>query len=166
LALRFRGVTRLPAYPSFVMHAYENLATGDSGPRKARVEIIPLIDVVFFLLATFVLFTLSLQRITAVDVNFSKTSTERARNESVVTIQATADGRYLWTEGSDLPLSLDAAELAPKLDHYRRSTPLPRVAIRGEGGAKLGAVVRLIDEVRAARIAEYAVETVGGVAPR
>ena len=28
------------------------------GPKKARVEIIPLIDVIFFLLATFVLFTL------------------------------------------------------------------------------------------------------------
>ena len=33
------------------------------GMKRARVEIIPLIDVIFFLLATFVLFTLSLSRI-------------------------------------------------------------------------------------------------------
>ena len=30
--------------------------------RRARIEIIPLIDVIFFLLATFVLFTLSLNK--------------------------------------------------------------------------------------------------------
>ncbi|MFH1500049.1 MAG: biopolymer transporter ExbD, partial [Verrucomicrobiota bacterium] len=30
--------------------------------RRARIEIIPLIDVIFFLLATFVLFTLSLNQ--------------------------------------------------------------------------------------------------------
>ena len=35
----------------------------DEGKKKARIEIIPLIDVIFFLLATFVLFTLSLSRI-------------------------------------------------------------------------------------------------------
>jgi len=32
------------------------------GKKKARIEIIPLIDVIFFLLATFVLFTLSLNK--------------------------------------------------------------------------------------------------------
>ena len=36
-------------------------------PKKAHIEIIPLIDVIFFLLATFVLFTLSLQRMQVVD---------------------------------------------------------------------------------------------------
>ena len=37
--------------------------------KKARIEIIPLIDVIFFLLATFVLFTLSLNRIQSVPLN-------------------------------------------------------------------------------------------------
>ena len=32
------------------------------GKKTARIEIIPLIDVIFFLLATFVLFTLSLNK--------------------------------------------------------------------------------------------------------
>ena len=36
--------------------------TDASGKKKARIEIIPLIDVIFFLLATFVLFTLSLNK--------------------------------------------------------------------------------------------------------
>ena len=33
-----------------------------SARKRARIEIIPLIDVIFFLLATFVLFTLSLNK--------------------------------------------------------------------------------------------------------
>ena len=37
--------------------------------KKARIEVIPLIDVIFFLLATFVLFTLSLNRIQSVPVD-------------------------------------------------------------------------------------------------
>ena len=44
----------------------------DSGKKKARIEIIPLIDVIFFLLATFVLFTLSLDRIQSVPVDLPK----------------------------------------------------------------------------------------------
>ena len=43
--------------------------TGSHGRKKARIEIIPLIDVIFFLLATFVLFTLSLNRIQSVPVD-------------------------------------------------------------------------------------------------
>ena len=35
---------------------------GSGGKKRARIEIIPLIDVIFFLLATFVLFTLSLNK--------------------------------------------------------------------------------------------------------
>jgi len=37
--------------------------------RKASIQIIPLIDVVFFLLATFVLFTLSLNKLTSMPLN-------------------------------------------------------------------------------------------------
>jgi len=40
--------------------------------KKARIEIIPLIDVIFFLLATFVLFTLSLNRIAAITIDLPK----------------------------------------------------------------------------------------------
>ena len=41
----------------------------DEVKKKARIEIIPLIDVIFFLLATFVLFTLSLNKIQSVPIN-------------------------------------------------------------------------------------------------
>ena len=46
----------------------------DEGKKKARIEIIPLIDVIFFLLATFVLFTLSLDKIASIPVQLPKAS--------------------------------------------------------------------------------------------
>ena len=59
-------------------------------PKKARVEIIPLIDVIFFLLATFVLFTLSLNKIASLDVVLpAGTSTLADPDSPVVTVLLT-----------------------------------------------------------------------------
>jgi biopolymer transport protein ExbD len=50
------------------------------GVKKARIEIIPLIDVIFFLLATFVLFTLSLQKIADLPVQLPAAVTTPTSN--------------------------------------------------------------------------------------
>lgn len=49
----------------------------DGDKKKARIEIIPLIDVIFFLLATFVLFTLSLSRIQSLPVQLPVATPDR-----------------------------------------------------------------------------------------
>ena len=49
--------------------------TGPGGVKRARIEIIPLIDVIFFLLATFVLFTLSLNKSNGITVTLPKAET-------------------------------------------------------------------------------------------
>ena len=55
--------------------------TGPGGMKKARIEIIPLIDVIFFLLATFVLFTLSLNKTGGLAVPLPSASTSERANE-------------------------------------------------------------------------------------
>ncbi|MBL9188752.1 MAG: biopolymer transporter ExbD [Opitutaceae bacterium] len=131
--------------------------------RKARVEIIPLIDVVFFLLATFVLFTLSLQRLRLVESPLAQ-STDKPTpppEENFVAIQTSADGTYFWKRGAQTAAEpIIAAELRPRLEDLRRSTALPRVLVRSDRGATLGAAVLLLDEVRRAGITQVAVETV------
>ena len=68
-----------------------------SGRKRARIEIIPLIDVIFFLLATFVLFTLSLNRIVSIDVDLPVASQKPpdSKDESV-TIQVSEVGTIFW----------------------------------------------------------------------
>ncbi|MDO8541864.1 MAG: biopolymer transporter ExbD [Opitutaceae bacterium] len=131
--------------------------------RKARIEIIPLIDVVFFLLATFVLFTLSLEKMGAISVPLPKAGTE-GPEDCTVFIQAADHGMFYWKlgkYGTAEPIS--AAELRPRLEEYRRTTPKPRVLVRGDGKAKFGAAVKVLDEARLARIPEVSMETVPSV---
>ena len=130
------------------------------GPKKARVEIIPLIDVIFFLLATFVLFTLSLQRLKLIDADLPKTHDEKSEDTTAF-IQASADGAYYWKVGAKTTAEpITASELAVKLENYKRSVLVPRVFLRSDRQAKLGAAAFALDEVRRAGIKQVAVETI------
>ena len=130
------------------------------GPKKARVEIIPLIDVIFFLLATFVLFTLSLSKIGAIDVPFPKVGPPVAGEDRTVYIQASEGGTYYWKQGAvGAPEMFTANELAPRLAYYRQHDANPRVFVRGDGKAKFGPTVAIFDEALKAGITEVSIET-------
>ncbi|SDS34022.1 biopolymer transporter ExbD [Opitutus sp. GAS368] len=124
--------------------------------KKARVEIIPLIDVIFFLLATFVLFTLSLNRIQSVPVDLpvAKPNSDPQDNKDSVTIQVSADNSLFWNrepmEMSDLPSRITA---------YKSQTEDPKILIAGDEKARFGATVQVLDEVRKAGILKFSVET-------
>ena len=63
--------------------------------KKARIEIIPLIDVIFFLLATFVLFTLSLDKIQSVDVQLPVASNQPGPAAELIVRDYKAIGRVM-----------------------------------------------------------------------
>ena len=138
------------------MNAFHPSLSGPS--RKARIEIIPLIDVIFFLLATFVLFTLSLQKIKMIDLELPRGG--EGKDDSTVYLQASADGTYYWKQGSDgVPDMVTAPELRPRLENYKRSVAVPRVFVRSDRGAKFGDAVFALDQVRGAGIKQVSVET-------
>src|SRR3954463_11290222 len=88
----------------------------DSGKKKARIEIIPLIDVIFFLLATFVLFTLSLNKSNGVKVNLPVSDTAIPRDPNgTVTVSVTDEGTLAWNKD---PVTLD--EFLIRLQQYKR----------------------------------------------
>jgi len=121
--------------------------------RRARVEIIPLIDVIFFLLATFVLFTLSLSMIRALPVvlPYGGKSDEKT---DVVTIQVSGEGAIFWNREL-----IEPAEVPGRLAHYKTTTNDPRVLVTGDERARFGATIALLDEVNRAGIAKVSVET-------
>ena len=64
--------------------------------RKGRVEIIPMIDVMFFLLATFMLASLSLQKLDAIKLNLPQgAAAPMAQQAAPVTLSITADNHVL-----------------------------------------------------------------------
>lgn len=125
--------------------------------KKARIEIIPLIDVIFFLLATFVLFTLSLNRIQSVPVDLPvaapPSSTPPNPNDNV-TIQVSGEGAIFWNKEL-----IDMDEVPSRLAFFKTQTEDPRVLIAGDERARFGTTVAVLDEVRKAGIQKFSVET-------
>ncbi len=129
--------------------------TGPGGIKKARIEIIPLIDVIFFLLATFVLFTLSLNKSNGVSVQLPTTETSIPRDpEGTVTISITAEGTLAWNK--DL-VTLD--EFLARLQQYKMQQPDGRILINGDKRAFFAQAVYVFDNARRAGFSKIYIET-------
>ncbi|MFZ0434711.1 MAG: biopolymer transporter ExbD [Chthoniobacterales bacterium] len=123
--------------------------------RRARIEIIPLIDIMFFLLATFMMVSLSMIQNKALPVRLpSASSSVPQEHKEDVTLTVTESGRYAWNKE---PLGLP--EIIGRLAQLKASNPDAKVFIHGDGEARFASVVALLDETRKAGVTRIAVET-------
>ncbi len=130
-------------------------AKPDDGKKKARIEIIPLIDVIFFLLATFVLFTLSLNKLVSLPVQLPQAGTsDQSQQDTTVSLQASDADTCYWNKEL-----ISFAEVEPRLQNYKAHQANPRVLICGDDKAKFGFALRLFDLVRKTGIKEVSIET-------
>jgi biopolymer transport protein ExbD len=126
--------------------------------RKARIEIIPLIDVIFFLLATFVMVSLSMVKNQGISVNLPSAATGASQErEAAVTITVTKSG----------DIYLNQAKLAPdllpqRLKQLKVENPDVRVFINGDKEAYFGNAIQILDEVRSSGITKVAIQTKQG----
>jgi biopolymer transport protein ExbD len=130
--------------------------TDASGKKKARIEIIPLIDVIFFLLATFVLFTLALNKsegLTGVTLPQSETGEIRDPSDSV-TLTVTEEGTIGWNKD---PVTLD--QFLERLKTYKVSNPEGKILINGDDNALFQTAIYVFDEVRKAGFQKVLIET-------
>ena len=126
-----------------------------SGPKKARIEIIPLIDVIFFLLATFVLFTLSLNKSGGLSLALPSTRTSEPRDPgSSVTLSIREDGTLGWDKEL---ITLD--QFLIRLQAYKQTQPDGKILINGDENALFQQVRYVVDEVRKAGIRKVLIET-------
>jgi biopolymer transport protein ExbD len=123
--------------------------------KKARIEIIPLIDVIFFLLATFVLFTLSLNRLQSVPVDLPESvlNVDPSNAEPVV-IQVSDTGTYFWNREI---VTLDAVR--ELLNGLKQVEADPRVLVAGDQFAQFGPTIEILDLVRSLGIEKVSIET-------
>jgi biopolymer transport protein ExbD len=128
--------------------------TGPGGVKRARIEIIPLIDVIFFLLATFVLFTLSLNKSNGISVHLPVAESAIVRDPTGVTISVTDEGTIAWNK--DL-VTLD--EFLLRLQQYKREEPEGRILINGDEKAFFAQAVYIFDQARIAGFQKIFIET-------
>ncbi len=128
---------------------------GVGGAKKARIEIIPLIDVIFFLLATFVLFTLSLNKSGGLSVALPSTQTSAARDPgNSVMLSIRDDGTLGWDKEL---ITLD--QFIVRLQAYKQAQPDGKVLINGDENALFQQVRYVVDEVRKAGLTKVLIET-------
>jgi len=114
--------------------------------RPARVEMLPLIDVLFLLLAVFVYSMLAMVRAHVVPVELPQLATGETRDLSVVlTISIEEDGE-LAVGGEKVGLD----ELEKRLRDRRAAEPELSVVINADREARHGVVTEVFDRVRAA----------------
>lgn len=128
----------------------------DGGSKKATINVIPLIDVIFFLLATFVLFTLSLNKSKGLPVTLPATQTSEPRDpKDSATITVTAEGTLAWDKD---PITLD--DFLSRLTTYKQQQgPDARVLLNGDRDALFTQARYVLDEVRKAGISRVLIET-------
>jgi len=125
------------------------------GARRARIEIVPLIDIIFFLLATFVMVSMSMIKNQGISVNLpvaASSSAQERKDYSAITV--TAAGEYYFNK--DL---VTLEEVVERLKAVKAAETDPRVFINGDEKAELGKAIAVLDEVRKLGISKVAIET-------
>ena len=121
---------------------------------EARIEIIPLIDIMFFLLAAFMLVSLSMVNLKSVKVNLPTaiTATIETKND-FVSLSVDKSGAAYFDKQPVGP-----NELVQRLRAWRTTNENVRVFISGDADARHGDIIRVLDLVRSTGIQKVAFE--------
>ncbi|HEY7322699.1 MAG TPA: biopolymer transporter ExbD [Candidatus Binatia bacterium] len=111
--------------------------------KKARIEIIPMIDTIFFLLVFFMISTLSMARFTGVQVNLPKAATGSQPPTETAVISLTKEGQLFFNKSA-----ISEESLRQSLSAELVKNPELLVVINADDGVQHGKVVEILDEAR------------------
>ncbi len=112
--------------------------------QKGRIEIIPMIDVMFFLLATFMLASLSMQNLDSLQVNLPEGAAEKLSAEKPVTLTLTKDSK-IYINQTVVTLETLATTLKPLLADSKQ-----KLIVSADNEAPQGIVVQAMLRARSA----------------
>jgi len=116
--------------------------------KRARIEIIPLIDIMFFLLASFMMVSLSQTHMKGIKVALPSTNVPPPNKvKDYVAIQV-REGNAVYFDGQYVPDD----QVLPRLMSYQKGNPGIKVSISATMMALHGDVITVLDKVRRAQI--------------
>ncbi len=123
--------------------------------KRARLEIIPLIDIMFFLLASFMLVSLSMTKQQTIKVSLpTATTAKQDYKPDMINLAVDASGDYyLDTKRMTLP---DMEKILWEKHEANAETP---VYISGDANARHGSMISLLDAVRRTGFQKIAFQT-------
>ena len=120
--------------------------------KRARIEIIPMIDTIFFLLVFFMISSLSMAHYRGVQVNLPKAASGNQAPAENVTITLTKEG-LLYVNKETIERSVLRDSLRLQLD----KNPELLVIINADDGVQHGEVVQIMDEARQAGVTKLSI---------
>ena len=112
--------------------------------RKGRIEIIPMIDVMFFLLATFMLASLSMQNLDSLQINLPQGTAEKLTVKAPVTLTLTNDSQ-IFINRTAVTLETLADTLRPLMQDAEQ-----KLVVSADSDAPQGIVVQAMLRARSA----------------
>ncbi len=124
--------------------------------QRARIEIVPLIDIMFFLLATFIMVSLSMTRNQGMTVQLPGASTAAPHEEEnrSITLTVTENGDVFYNKEK-----VTMAQLPFKLQTLKAADKDPRVIVNADGNAPFKLAVGVLDEARKIGITKVGIST-------
>lgn len=119
---------------------------------KARIEIIPMIDVIFFLLVFFMLSTLSMTINRGLPVNLPTAATSQKELRENLNLTLTQDGEIFLNKE---PIALQ--DMGQRVREALAAEPALMVIINADGKVQHSAVVEVMDELRVVGVARLAI---------
>lgn len=120
--------------------------------KKARIEIIPMIDTMFFLLVFFMISTLSMTRFKGMPVNLPRAASGQQAPAESASITIDKGGRLFLNQQA-----IDKAALGDLLKQQLAKNAGMLVVINADDGVAHGEVVEVMDIARAANAARMAI---------
>ena len=120
--------------------------------KKARIEIIPMIDTIFFLLVFFMISTLSMTQFKGMSVNLPKAASGQQAPAESMAITIDKDGRLFLNQQV-----VEKAALGDALKQQLAKNAEMLVVINADDGVAHGQVVEVMDITRAANVAKMAI---------
>jgi biopolymer transport protein ExbD len=122
--------------------------------KKARIEIIPMIDVIFFLLVFFMVSSLAMTRINSLPVALPKTTSSPNALKQNVILTIRKNGSLFVNKAPT-----DLSKLGSQLAYEMRNSPQDIVIINADQGVLYGSVVQVMDRARQIGVRKFALAT-------
>ena len=122
--------------------------------RQPRLMIIPMIDIIFFLLVFFMMSTLYMVEQRTIPVNLPQAAAAQSDVPRSVAVTVTREGRILF-EQEDIPLELLQRRVQAELNKERDLV----FVLRSDRQAEYGQAVAVLDELKLAGVQRIAIAT-------
>jgi biopolymer transport protein ExbD len=120
--------------------------------KRARIEIIPMIDTIFFLLVFFMISTLSMTRYSGVPVNLPKAATGQQAAQESAAVSITPEGK-IFIDKQEVPRESVRTILQQRLS----ANPELLVLINADERVEHGRVVEIMDDARQVGVTKMAI---------